>query len=130
MTHAGPWRVSARLFKSYWGGVITLPEDFAEKYAGGRRLALGFGGYYSICGSASRGPALGAIARPDPTKPTLDLLEMLVHPAGHPAERDGEYFTSAGGWWADQPTGRARGLWTRHDWCYAGTFVHIPKAHA
>jgi len=46
LTYYGPWRVKAPhgLYKSYWGGVVRLPEDFARRYTGGKTLALGFGG--------------------------------------------------------------------------------------
>jgi len=91
VTHFGPWYVRKRLYKSYWGGVIRLPEAFAAEYTGGRTLGLGFGGYYSICAPASRGPALGAIATPDPEAEEVDLLEMLVYPHKSPAPRDGNY---------------------------------------
>ena len=71
LTHSGPWQVVAPggLYKSYWGGVLTLPRAFADRYTEGRTLALGFGGYYSICGPASRGPALGVIADPARARP-------------------------------------------------------------
>ena len=130
MTHLGPWRVSSRLFKGFWGGVTTLPKDFAAKHTRGRRLALGFGGYYSICAAASRGPALGAIPEPDPAQPKLDVLEMLLHPDKHPAERDGDYFTTTGSWWGSQPTSRRKGDWAMNDFCAAGAFVDTPDAHA
>jgi hypothetical protein len=132
MTHYGPWHVSApsRLYKSYWGGVLSLPKSFAEQYTGGRTLALGFGGYYSICAPASRGPALGAIAQPDPAKTTVPVLEMLCHPHKSPAPRDGDYFSANCSFWADQPDSPASGVWTYEDWCRAGAFVDAPRGQA
>ena len=131
-TSRGPWRVSAPsgLYKSYWGGVISLPNAFAGKYTGGKTLALGFGGYYSICAAASRGPALGAIAEPDPAKPSVPVTEMLVHPHSRPAPRDGDYFNANCGFWGDQPQGPAKGSWTYDDWCRAGVFVDAPSGWA
>ncbi len=132
MSYTGPWYVSApsRLYKSYWGGVIELPKAFAEKYTGGKTLAVGFGGYYSICGSASRGPALGAIPRPDPRKTTVPVTEMLYHTAASPAPRDGDYFSANCGYWHDRPKSPARGSWTFDDFCRAGAFIDAPAGHA
>ncbi|MGB2819994.1 MAG: NBR1-Ig-like domain-containing protein [Phycisphaerae bacterium] len=132
MTSRGPWYVSAPsgLYKSYWGGVMALPKAFADKYTGGRALALGFGGYYSICAPASRGPALGAIAEPDPAKETVAVTEMLVHPHNRPAPRDGNYFNANCGFWGDQPQSPAKGSWTYDDWCRAGAFIDAPSGWA
>ncbi len=128
--HYGPWRLpeSVGYFKSYWGGVTKLPKAFADQYAGGRTLAIGFGGYYSICASASQGPALAAIAEPDPQKPTLDVLELLKHPwgKGDPAPRDGDYFIANCSWGGKQPEGPARGFWTMDDSVKTGVFIDLP----
>jgi len=130
VTHFGPWYVRKRLYKSYWGGVIRLPEAFAAEYTGGRTLGLGFGGYYSICAPASRGPALGAIATPDPEAEEVDLLEMLVYPHKSPAPRDGNYLNANCGFWAEQPESPEKGYWTYDDWCRAGVFIEAPAGHA
>jgi len=132
MTHYGPWRISSPsgLYKSYWGGVVALPRAFADQYTGGRTLALGFGGYYSICAPASRGPALGAIAEPDPAKATVAVTEMLHHPGKSPAPRDGDYFNANCGYWGDQPETPERGAWTYDDSCRAGAFIDAPAGHA
>ena len=128
----GPWHVSAPsgLYKSYWGGVVALPKAFAERYTGGKALALGYGGYYSICASASRGPALGAIGQPDPKKTSVPVTEMLCHPGNSPARRDGDYFNANCGYWGDQPESPARGTWTYDDWCRAGAFIDAPRGQA
>jgi hypothetical protein len=132
MAHRGPWHVSApsRLYKAYWGGVLALPKAFADRYTGGKTLALGFGGYYSICGPASRGPALGAIPEPDPASTSVPVLEMLCHPHKQPAPRDGDYFNANCGFWSEQPERPERGTWTYEDWCRAGAFVHAPAGEA
>ncbi|KPK84052.1 MAG: hypothetical protein AMJ81_06690 [Phycisphaerae bacterium SM23_33] len=131
MTHFGPWYIpkSVGYYKSYWGGVIRLPKAFADKYTGGRTLALGFGGYYSICAPASRGPALGAIAEPDPQKDTVDIVEMLFYGKGGVAPRDGNYLNANCGFWAEQPDSPAKGYWTYDDWARAGVFVDSPSGH-
>ncbi|NQT37204.1 MAG: hypothetical protein HQ581_06930 [Planctomycetes bacterium] len=131
VTHGGPWYISAPdgLYKSYWGGVIGLPETFADMYTDGKRLALGFGGYYSICGSASRGPALGTIPHPDPKQTSLPVTALLYHPHDSPSPRDGNYFNANCGFWSDQPDGPDKGTWTYDDWCRAGTFIDTPAAH-
>ncbi|NQT52977.1 hypothetical protein HQ576_13045, partial [bacterium] len=132
MTHYGPWYLSApsRLYKAYWGGVLSLPKTFADQYSGGKTLALGFGGYYSICGPTSRGPALGAIPEPDPAKSSVPVLEMLYHPHDSPAPREGNYFNANCGFWSDQPESPAKGTWTYDDWCRAGAFVDAPAGKA
>lgn len=112
-------------YKSYWGGVIKLSDSFANTYTGGRDLALGFGGYYSICGSASRGPALGAIARPGKSGSKLDLLEMITYPDPIASPRDGFYFSNVG-YWGDNPKNPWEGKWTSNDGCRAGVFIDLP----
>jgi len=131
--HFGPWHVpdSVPWFKSYWGGVTPLPKQFADRYTGGRRLALGFGGYYSICAPASRGPALAAIAEPDPTKNTLDMVELLTYPWPKDvcAPRDGDYFVANCAWGGRPPESPRKGSWTMDDWVRAGAFIDLPEKH-
>jgi hypothetical protein len=131
VTSFGPWRVSVPggLYKSYWGGVMALPAAFAERYTGGKTLALGFGGYYSICAAASRGPALGAIPEPDPQQPAAPVTPMLCYPHDLPAPRDGDYFNANCGFWNDQPRDLKHGTWSYDDWCRAGVFIETPSAH-
>jgi hypothetical protein len=131
VTHLGPWRAPAPYYKSYWGGVTPLPKGFADRYAGGRRLAIGFGGYYSICASTSQGPALAAIARPDPAKPALDTVELLCRPWGKHggAPRDGDYFVANCGWGGRQPAGPGKGWWTMEDVVRSGVFIDLPDRH-
>jgi hypothetical protein len=132
MTHFGPWHVAAPsgLYKAYWGGVTALPKAFADQYTDGKTLALGFGGYYSICAPASRGPALGAIPDPIEGQTAVHVTEMLCHPHDSPAARDGDYFNANCGFWNDQPAGPEQGTWTYDDWCRAGTFVETDAGHA
>ena len=132
LTHSGPWHVAAPggLYKSYWGGVLTLPRAFADRYTGGKTLALGFGGYYSICGPASRGPALGAIPDPNAGQTSVPVTALLYHPHDAPAPRDGDYFNANCGFWSDQPAGPEQGVWTYDDWCRAGVFVETKAGQA
>jgi len=131
LKHFGPWRIADGSFKAYWGGVTKLPKAFADKYTGGRALALGFGGYYSICGGTSQGPSLAAAAEPDPKKKTLDILPLLVSPwgSGHPAPRDGDYIVVSSGWGGKPPASPTRGAWTMEDWVRSGVFIDLPKRH-
>ena len=129
ITVVGSWTVPNQ--KWHWGGVTRLPGEFAEKYTGGRTLALGFGGYYSICGPASRGPALGAIADPDPAKSgtDVDLVELLGYKDPAKAPRDGDYFSANCGFWADPPVNAREGYWTFDDHCRSGVFIDLPDKH-
>lgn len=131
ITSYGPWYLpkSVAYYKSYWGGVIRLSKGFADKHTGGRSLALGFGGYYSICAPASRGPALGAIAEPDPASKTMDIVELLFYGHGAMAPRDGNYLNANCGFWGEQPDSPTKGYWTYDDWTRAGVFIDTPSRH-
>jgi hypothetical protein len=132
VTSFGPWRLSVPhgLYKSYWGGAVQLPVAFAQHYTSGNTLALGFGGYYSICGSASRGPALGAIPLPNPEQVAVPVTPLLHSPHPMPAIRDGDYFNANCSFWSEQPRDPNHGTWSYDDWCRAGVFIDTPSAHA
>ncbi|MBN1420550.1 MAG: hypothetical protein JXP34_17360 [Planctomycetes bacterium] len=131
VSHAGPWGLPASTpwFKAYWGGVIRLPDAFADGCTGGRSLAIGFGGYYSICAPASKGPALAAIFAPDPAKDELDVVELLAYPWSKDAAapRDGDYFVANAPWGGRQPESRARGSWTMDDRVRSGVFIDVDQ---
>ena len=131
ITSVGRWRLpqSVNKWKSYWGGVTKLPAEFAQRYTGGRTMALGFGGYYSICAGCSRGPALAAIARPDPNRDELDIAELLCYPDPAAAPRDGDYFYGLGNIWYDMPKGPDQGSWTMDDFCRSGVLIDLPEKH-
>lgn len=113
--------------KWHWGGVTRLPKSFADKYTEGATLALGFGGYFSIVAPCSRGPALSAIATPDPKKGKIDpLINLLGYPEPTAAARPGDYFNVNCGFWAEQPKSRAVGTWTFCDHCRAGVLIDLP----
>ncbi|MCY2953920.1 MAG: NBR1-Ig-like domain-containing protein [Planctomycetota bacterium] len=131
ITHLGFWFIPKPMaghYKSYWGGVTKLPKEFADQYTGGHTLALGFGGYYSICAPCSRGPALAAVAEPDPASPTVDMVELLAYADPAAAPRDGDYFygQAPGGIWHHVPDGPSQGYWTMNDWCRSGVFIDLP----
>lgn len=123
----GPWSVPSQKF--YWGGVTGLPESFARSYTGGRKMALGFGGYYNICSPCSRGPALGAIATPNSATNAVEVLPLLGYGEGTMAPRDGDYFSGNCSYWDNPPQGD-RGFWAAFDECRAGTFVDLPDGTA
>lgn len=59
----GPWRLSGQSWKAAMGGFVAVPSAYATTYLGGKRLAVGLGGYYSVhaIADASMGPSLTAI---------------------------------------------------------------------
>jgi hypothetical protein len=76
-TGIGTWAFSGLGFKAVQSGVLPIPSSFAAAYTFGRRLGVGFGGYYSITGSqdVSIGPSLTAIDPPNlGTNPNLSAL--------------------------------------------------------
>jgi hypothetical protein len=91
---------------------------------------LGFGGYYSICAPASRGPALGAIPDPIEGQTAVHVTEMLYHP--HDAPQHGTATTSmpTAGSGTISPPEPSKELWSYDDWCRAGTFVETEAGHA
>lgn len=66
-TGHGPWRLynggSGQSWKSLSAGLMGIPSAYAASHLGGKRLAVGMGGYYSQVAScdASIGPSLTAI---------------------------------------------------------------------
>jgi hypothetical protein len=130
ITTYGPWHLPNAVmgwWKSYWAGVTRLPQWFADRYTGGRSWALGFGGYYSICAPTSRGPALGAMFKPDTLTDTLDLLPMLHYTGSDKALRDGDYIPANVGFWNDLPSAPWAGYYTYGDISRAGAFIDLPN---
>ncbi len=127
VTQVHAWRLPTfpARYKGYWGGITKLSKSFADANTGGRDLALGYGGYYSICGPASRGPALGAIARPSASRDTVDLREMLTYPDPIACPREGNYLPQVG-FWNDYAASPWQGSWTYDDYCRAGVFIDLP----
>ena len=126
-SNVGYWHipVAASPYKSYWGGPLKLSRRFASTYTNGRDMGLGFGGHYSICGTASRGPALGAIARPNPANNLLDLVPLVAYDDPAYCIRDNSYLPVVTFW--DKPFPDSwRGAWTYDDYSRAGVFIDLP----
>jgi hypothetical protein len=115
-------------WKSYWAGVTKLSKNFAQQYTGGRDMAVGFGGYFSVCAPASKGPALAAIRTPDSTRDTLDLAEMMTYSDPSASERDGNYIPFCT-YWNTIPQSPWQGKWEKEDFCRAGIFIDLPDKH-
>ncbi|OGJ84630.1 MAG: hypothetical protein A2268_11440 [Candidatus Raymondbacteria bacterium RifOxyA12_full_50_37] len=119
------------LWKSYWRGVTHIPKTFADLYVGGRELALGFGGYFSICQTASNGPAIAAIQKPETSQDTMDLVEILRYnnfiTPPEAAVRNGNYFNAGSG--SYQPPNPWEGKFAYGSTCAAGVFIDLPDKH-
>jgi hypothetical protein len=82
----GSWRVPYTQIgqKAVNSGMLPIPTAFANTYLGGKRLALGFGGYRSsiTAGGTSMGPCLAAIDPPSPGnhKGSVPTTVMLYYP--------------------------------------------------
>ncbi len=119
------------LWKAYWHGVTEIPQQFADRYTGGRTLGIGFGGCFSIIQTASRGPALAAIATPDNTKDTLDIVEILRY--RHPEEaaiRHGNFYLANTTIWDYTPSAPWDGVFTYGSFVGSGTFIDLPGKKA
>ncbi|OGJ85740.1 MAG: hypothetical protein A2268_09050 [Candidatus Raymondbacteria bacterium RifOxyA12_full_50_37] len=114
------------LWKAYWRGITHIPKTFADTYTGGRDLALGFGGIYSICQTASSGPAIAAIQKPDILQDTLDLVEVLRYIYPEAAVRNGNYFLANTTIWIYQPPSPWDGRFTSGSTCATGVFIDLP----
>jgi hypothetical protein len=112
-------------YKSFWGGVTGIPESFSEKYTGGRKLALGFGGSYSIVQTASLGPAFAAVS-PDMQTGVMSFQNVMYYPFPEACVRDGNYFYSRPGSGFAPPTAPWNGTWTSTDGIGSGVFIDLP----
>jgi hypothetical protein len=136
-TGQGAWSLANRYEKFDRGGTLAIPQWFANAYTGGDTLGVGFGGYYSIVSTASFGPALAAVAPPDPTVNPDDSALANVPLLGYPdgtsrAQRDpnytsyydnGTYPTTPGAW---NPSG-GTGYWTWSDIVGGATWIDTPN---
>jgi len=119
----GHWIVNEA--KHHWGGVGWIGKDFADLFLDGKRLGLGFGGYYSICAPCSRGPAFSATDIPNPSLDRLDLQPLINYQSKNPAPRDGQYMIANCSFWNEQPLSRQKGFWAAFDECRAGVFIEL-----
>jgi hypothetical protein len=96
-TGVSAWGLTNRPEKYERGGMLQIPQWFASRYTGGDTLGVGFGGYFSVDSSASMGPALAAIAPPNPSAnpddSSLPNVPLLGYPFGAPdrGHRDTAY---------------------------------------
>jgi hypothetical protein len=137
-TGVGAWRFGGRGEKMCRGGVLPIPLWFANQYCGGRRLGVGFGGYYSAAtvGPASMGPALGAFNPPNlalnpdrSSLPATNLIGYEFHTdvsAPDRARRDTDYTTEFDDW---NPTnGVGHFTWNDTLW-QSATWIDLPTKH-
>jgi hypothetical protein len=111
------------------GGTLIIPDWFSTTYLGGRRLGLGFGGYYSGVSNCSKGPFLAAAHEPSDTAGggTLDMLTLIDHPDKHWGLRDPDYKSEIN--WAPNPRGDV-GYWGAMDEVNgAGIWIDLPDKH-
>jgi hypothetical protein len=137
-TGVGAWRFRDRGEKFVRGGCVEIPQWFADRFTKGKTLGVGFGGYFSITASGSMGPALCAVAHPDPVavphKGFLEPVPLLGYPhtpkpPGPPdrCHRNTDYKTEFDGW---KPSGGV-GYWTWEDQIWGGgTWLDLPEKHA
>lgn len=107
---AGSYTFAGRSDKFTQGGITALPDWFQKAYGCGR-LAVGWGGYWSVIatGPASMGPAGACFDPPDAsvTKGAIANTALLGYPYSSStvthtaaAERDADYTQTFGwGWW-------------------------------
>jgi hypothetical protein len=80
----GCWRIGPAPYKSVMRGCVPIPQWFAQTYTRGRRIAVGFGGYFSLMnnGGVSLGPSLWAID--PPTSPHMSTIDATTLVSYHP----------------------------------------------
>lgn len=142
----GPWKSATGGAHSQRirGGVLRIPDWFAERYTDGKTLGLGFGGYWSGVASASQGPALYATS--DPTREGQDFQTQTLlafsdnNDCGSiivqnvrrcKAIRNSDYYRSPRGpiGWDTDPIG-GRGYWTAADTIEgAAVWIDTPTKH-
>jgi hypothetical protein len=123
---SGPWSAPSAVAhcQKIRGGSLTIPDWFAEGYLAGRKLGLGFGGYYSGFASCSKGPFLAAAHHPDGSTTQLDTLVLIDHPDDHWGTRDADYSTTIT--WCRNPADGV-GFWGARDEIYGGAaWIDLP----
>lgn len=131
----GPWTTSDpenAHAQRVRGGVLRIPQWFADNYTGGRVLGIGFGGYYSIIGPGSMGPTLFAMAEPGEEE-RVDPVALLAHPvpldqSDRWAVRPTNYSIAANLDWGRGPD--SRGYWAPGDTVEgAAVWIDEPSRH-
>ena len=114
------------------GGVLRIPQWFADTYIGGRTLGIGFGGYFSIIGPGSMGPTLFATTEPGEAE-LVDPVPLLAHPvpvaqSDQWALRPTNYSIAANLDWGRGPD--SRGYWAPGDSIEGGAvWIDEPSRH-
>jgi hypothetical protein len=124
-TAYGPWNFPGRGYKATQGCVVSIPSWFADAYTGGKRLAAGCGGYFSIMttGPDSMGPAISAFSPPGTSGGSVPFVNLVGYPFSNSpvdcnarAQRDTDYTDDFDGC---NPTGGV-GHWTWADYINQG----------
>lgn len=151
-TGLGAWGLNNVPEKYIRGGVTPIPQWFANSYTGGRNLAAGNGGYFSIISSGSLGPSLAALSSPvgNPDRSSVSNVLLLGYPLGNQDSSHGRGWrtpnynsTYDSGQWnpAPLPSGTTSpfpannnyggkvGYWTWSDSIFGGgTWIDLPNA--
>lgn len=136
-TAIGSWRIGPAPYKCVIRGCVPIPQWFAQAHTGGRRIAAGFGGYFSLMnnGAASLGPSLWAIDPPNtPHMSTIDATMLVSYhpPNAKPytrplrCQRPADYKSTFDGW---QPKDGI-GYWAWTDEIHqACAWIDLPDRH-
>jgi hypothetical protein len=134
----GAWRIGPATYKCVMRGCVPIPQWFAQAHTAGRRIATGFGGYFSMMatGGVSMGPSLWAIDPPTaPHMSAIDATPLVsynppsLNPYTRPmrCQRPPNYVTEYDGW---QPRDGV-GYWTWTDEIHqACVWIDLPDSHA
>jgi PKD repeat protein len=130
-TGVGAWSLANRPEKFDRGGVTPIPQWFADRFTGGMTLGVGFGGYFSVISSGSLGPALAAIAPPDPTanpdRSALANVPLVGYPygSGVRADRDPNYNSRDAPYGPNPQNGVGTWTWSDDIWG-GGVWIDTP----
>ncbi|MGL6073482.1 MAG: hypothetical protein ACRC8S_04890 [Fimbriiglobus sp.] len=127
----GPWNADFVLAhnQKVRGGSLLMPDWFATNFTDGRRLGMGFGGYYSGVAACSKGPYFAAAPEPtaDNQGGTLDVLPLINHDDKHWGERDTDYKSEVS--WSPNPKNGV-GFWGLYDELFgAAVWIDLPDKH-
>jgi hypothetical protein len=137
-TAIGAWRIAPATYKCVMRGCVPIPPWFAQAHTGGRRIATGFGGYFSMMatGGVSMGPSLWAIDPPTaPHMSAIDATPLVSYnppslkPYSRPmrCQRPGDYRTDFDGWQIRDGIG----YWSWTDEIHQGcVWIDLPDSHA
>jgi hypothetical protein len=118
------WQPNDSMYKAFWSGVTPIDSQYAAQNTGGRKLLIGFGGYYSLTQPASRGPALSAINlyTNQNDSSDFDAVNGMYY-------RDGTEFVPRMGDYVSQPfwnsgwINKLRGAWGYNDESWSAVFI-------